>query len=221
MNMTRRLRAVALALPFLLCTGCMSLHEEVNDSLISVRNCSDSWHAWIYYRANCPDETWYPHHYGKGFRAGYRDVAAGGEGCPPMLPPQCYWSVCYQSPAGQAKVQEWFRGYVFGANAARIDGVSDYNTIMTADRLFGRCETPSAADIQYRDNGSGWSSDGNHLTPTPESETPGDYTPLPGAEIPSDPYFPDTAPAESGPQAVAPQQELLQIMQSSDGPRLQ
>lgn len=221
MNMTRRLRAVALALPFLICTGCLSLQEEVNGELMCLRNCSDSWHAWIYYRSNCPDESWYPHHYGKGFRAGYRNVAEGGDGCPPTLPPSCYWSVCYQSPIGQAKVEEWFRGYVFGANAARIDGVSEFNTIMTADRLFGRCTPQTAADIQYTDNTSGWSSDGNHLTPSPETSPHGDYTPLPGAEIPADPYFPETTPGVSGPQAAAPQQELLQFMQAPEGPTLQ
>jgi len=224
MNRLQRLRAIALALPFIFCTGCMSLLEEVNSSAMCVRNCSDSWHAWIYYRSNCPDETYYPHHYGKGFRAGYRDVANGGEGCPPTMPPQCYWSVCYQNPAGQQKVQEWFRGYVYGANAAKIDGVADFNMIMTSERLFGRCgPQQSASDVQYVDHGSGWSSDGNHLTPTPQpADDPLlDHPPAPGAEVPAEPYFPEAAPVLQEPRAEAPQHELLQLMQEPEGPMLQ
>jgi len=224
MNIIQRLRAVMFAMPFFVCAGCLGLQEGANDTLLCARNCSDSWHAWMYYRANCPDESFYPHHYGKGFRAGYRDVAAGGEGCPPTLPPSCYWSVCYQNPAGQQKVQEWFRGYVYGANAARIDGVADFNMIMTSQRLFGRCgPEQAAADVHYTDQGSGWSSDGNHLTPTPLPATDPlmDHPPLPGAEIPTEPYFPETVPDVSGPKAEAPHRELLQLLQEPNGPVLQ
>jgi hypothetical protein len=222
MNSVQRLRAVALALPFVFCTGCLSLQEECNDTLICARNCSDSWHAWIHYRSNCPDESYYPHHYGKGFRAGYRDVASGGEGCPPTLPPSCYWSVCYQNPAGQQKVQEWFRGWVYGANAARIDGVSDFNTIMTSERLFGRCGPQQApSDVHYIDHESGWSSDGNPQTPTPATVPSTDHPLAPGAEIPSEPYFPNAAPDLSEPKAEAPQRELLQLLQEPEGPILQ
>jgi hypothetical protein len=221
MRFARRLSAAVLVLPLFMSAGCQSLMQDVDDSLLCVRNCSDSWHAWKYYRTACPDESWYPHHYGKGFRAGYRNVAEGGDGCPPTLPPSCYWSVCYQNPAGQAKVQEWFRGWVFGANAARIDGVADYNQIMTSERLFGRCGPQSApGDVHYTDHGSGWSSDGNHTTPTPTPASPIEHPPAPGAEIPSEPYFPEAAPGTSGPQAAAPHRELLQLMESPDGPVL-
>lgn len=218
MGFARRLLAAALVLPLFTCAGCQSLIEEVDGTLICVRNCSDSWHAWCYYRSTCPDDSYYPHHYGKGFRAGYRNVADGGDGCPPTLPPQCYWSVCYQNPAGQAKVQEWFRGWVFGANAARIDGVAEYGQIMTSQRLFGRCgPSSSPSDIHYVDQGSGWSSDGNQMSPTPTPTTPVNPPQAPGVEIPNEPYFPDSEP--TGPRADAAQQELLQLMEV--GPELQ
>lgn len=231
MNFVRRLRAAALVLPVLAGAGCQSLFQDANDTLVCARDYSDSWHAWKYYRTACPDEYWYPHHYGKGFRAGYRNVASGGDGCPPTLPPSCYWSVCYQNAAGQQKVQEWFRGFVFGANAARVDGVADYNQILTSERLFGRCgPQTSPADVHYFDHGSGWSSDGNHMTPTP---TPAPNTPVtppsaPGAEIPAEPYFPGDAPAppseelnESAPRAQAPNRAFLELLQAPDGPVLQ
>lgn len=219
MRIVRRLSAAALMLPLLFGLGCSCLQEEIDEDLICLRNYSDSWHAWLYYRHNCPDETWYPHDYGKGFREGYRDVANGGNGCPPSLPPQCYWSVCYQNPIGQAQVQEWFRGYVFGANAARLDGVADYNQIMTSQRLFGRCGPQgSPGDVHYTDHGSGWSTDGTQATPTPAT---GEPPPVPGTEIPSEPYFPEESPTPSGPRAEGQQQELLQLLQSTDGPALQ
>lgn len=226
MRNVRRLRAVALALPLLLASGCLSLREEVNDSLLCVRNHADAWHAWRYYRHGCPDESWYPHHYGKGFRQGYRDVAAGGNGCPPTLPPSCYWSVCYQNPAGQAKVQEWFRGYVFGANAAQIDGVAEYNQIMTSERLFGRCGPQAApGDVHYTDHGTGWSSDGSYaaplMTPTPAPASGQNPPPAPGVEAPYEPYFPETIPEPSEPRAQVPQRELLQLLQSPSGPSWQ
>jgi hypothetical protein len=46
--------------------------------------------------------------FGEGFRAGYLDVAGGGDGCVPVLPPRKYWSWRYQSPEGQAKTNAWF-----------------------------------------------------------------------------------------------------------------
>lgn len=221
MGFTRRLLAAAAVLPLLNFAGCQSLIEEADSTLICVRNCSDSWHAWCYYRASCPDDSYYPKHYGKGFRAGYRNVAGGGDGCPPTLPPQCYWSVCYQNPVGQAKVQEWFRGWVYGANAARIDGVADFNQIMTSDRLFGRCGPQSApSDVHYTDHGSGWSSEGNSTTPTPTPMSPIDHPPAPGADVPGDPYFPEPAAGLTSP-SDASQQELLQFLQSPEGPELQ
>jgi len=223
MQVVRRLCAVALALP-LLTGGCQCIQEEVDDTLICLRNYSDSWHAWLYYRHNCPDDAWYPLHYGKGFRQGYRDVAAGGDGCPPTLPPECYWSVCFQNPAGQAKVQEWFRGYAFGANAARTDGVADFNQIMTSQRLFGRCGPQAApGDVNYTDHINGWSSEGSQLSPTPPSPALEGAPPphAPAAEIPTEPYFPEeTAPLRE-PKAQLPQQELLRLLQSPDGPQLQ
>ena len=230
MRIVRRLRAAVL-LPVFLCAGCQSLLQEANDTLICTRNEVDAWHAWKYYRTACPDESWYPHHYGKGFRAGYRDVANGGDGCPPTLPPSCYWSVCYQNPAGQQKVQEWFRGFVFGANAARVDGVADYNQIMTSERLFGRCgPQTSPSNVHYVDHGSGWSSDGSSMspspTPTPMQTYPDEPPGAPGAEIPVEPYFPEPTPQSppgqtpTGPQALTPNPAVLELLQAPDGPIL-
>ena len=71
--------------------------------------------------------------YAKGFEAGYFDVASGGDGCPPALPPKKYWGAAYNSPVGQEHVKAWFQGFRDGAAAARADGVASFGTIYVAD----------------------------------------------------------------------------------------
>ena len=62
--------------------------------------------------------------YAQGFEEGYYDVASGGDGCPPALPPQKYWRATYNSPLGQEHVKAWTQGVRDGAAAAKADRVS-------------------------------------------------------------------------------------------------
>jgi hypothetical protein len=71
--------------------------------------------------------------YAKGFEEGYYDVASGGDGCPPPLPPEKYWRATYNSPLGQEHVKAWFQGFRDGAAAAKADGVAAYGTIYVAE----------------------------------------------------------------------------------------
>jgi hypothetical protein len=71
--------------------------------------------------------------YAQGFEAGYYDVASGGDGCPPPLPPKKYWRATYNSPVGQEHVKAWFQGFRDGAAAAKADGVASYGTIYVSD----------------------------------------------------------------------------------------
>lgn len=71
-------------------------------------------------------------HFGAGFRAGYADVAMGGTGCPPPLPPRSYWGWRYQNCEGQQCVASWFDGYPAGARAAEEDGVSNWSRMQTS-----------------------------------------------------------------------------------------
>jgi len=107
-------------------------YNETTDSLIlGWRNSVWSNKAWIQQRHLFADHP-YAHVIGKGFKAGYMDVAGGGEGCPPVLPPREYWSWRYQSPEGQAKTAAWFEGYPVGAAAAEKDGIANWDDIQTA-----------------------------------------------------------------------------------------
>jgi hypothetical protein len=71
-------------------------------------------------------------HFGAGFRAGYADVANGGTGCPPPLPPRRYWGWRYKNCEGQQCVAGWFDGYPAGARAAEEDGVANWSRMQTS-----------------------------------------------------------------------------------------
>lgn len=135
------MRRLALALALLLC-GCHSLHDCVNQSLIDVRDHCEAHTVWKSCGkdlAACDDN---PCHFGEGFREGYRAVAAGGNGCPPTLPPRKYWCVLYQNDAGRQKVVSWYNGYAAGAAAAQQNGVQERNRLVTATELYHRqCQT--------------------------------------------------------------------------------
>jgi hypothetical protein len=83
--------------------------------------------------------------YAQGFEEGYYDVASGGDGCPPPLPPEKYWRATYNSPVGQEHVKAWFQGFRDGAAAARADGVAAYGTIYVPEehRNANRNRTPN------------------------------------------------------------------------------
>jgi len=103
-------------------------NDVTDDFVVGWRNyawANKAWHARKGYHA-CEPQL---HDFGEGFRAGYRDVAAGSNGCPPPLPPRQYWSWKYQNPEGQAKTGAWFAGYPHGAKAAEEDGAGNWREI--------------------------------------------------------------------------------------------
>jgi hypothetical protein len=68
--------------------------------------------------------------YADGFKAGFADyLFAGGTGEPPPLPPHRYWTQRYQTPAGDAAIQDWFAGFRHGAATARDGGFRRWVTL--------------------------------------------------------------------------------------------
>ena len=129
---------LTLALVFLsCCSGCSTLqgvrnyiayNDTQNDFVIGWRNRVWAIQAWHMEREKYLD---YPYlaEFGDGFRTGFRDVASGGTGCPPVVPPRKYWSWKYQSPEGQAKVAAWFEGFPIGAMVAERNQAGEFSDI--------------------------------------------------------------------------------------------
>lgn len=59
--------------------------------------------------------------YKDGFQQAYIDIANGGSGeCPPVPPPR-YWNTFYRSSCGEKYAERWFDGYRAGAAMANIE----------------------------------------------------------------------------------------------------
>lgn len=133
----RLLWLLGVAVLFTASTGCATFqgvrdyiqyNDATDDFVVGWRNYVWANKAWA-----AQKDCYYgqPHlaDFGEGFRAGYRNVAAGGDGCPPPLPPRNYWNWKHQSPEGQAKIAAWFSGYPYGAAAAEQEGAGNWREI--------------------------------------------------------------------------------------------
>ncbi len=134
---SRVLWLLGVAILFTSSTGCATLqgvrdyiayNDVTDDFVIGWRNYVWANKAWAAER-HCYEGHPQLADFGEGFRAGYRDVAAGGNGCPPPLPPRKYWAWKYQSPEGQAKIAAWFSGYPHGAAVAEQEGAGNWRDI--------------------------------------------------------------------------------------------
>jgi hypothetical protein len=109
----------------------IAYNDACNDFVIGYRNevwAKQSWHE----NKSCFADQPYLKAFGEGYQAGYIDVASGGNGCPPVLPPRCYWAWHYQSPEGQAKVAAWFAGFPHGAATAERDNAGGWQEIQVS-----------------------------------------------------------------------------------------
>ena len=114
-----------------LTSGCLyEIRDEIIDFEISMRNHHRACKAWRRCRPVYKSIDPY-RDFKYGFIKGYMAFATGGNGCPPVLPPACYWKVWYQSEEGKAKTNAWFDGYSHGVLAADADDVAELNRIVT------------------------------------------------------------------------------------------
>ncbi len=54
-----------------------------------------------------------------GFEQAFVDIAQGGWGLTPAVPPRRYWGLCHRTGYGKSEACEWFDGYSAGAERAR------------------------------------------------------------------------------------------------------
>jgi hypothetical protein len=135
------MRFLLLAIAVTHC-GCYSITDRINSSAMDMRDCWDAHTAWLAYRGEYVGCADYLHYFGEGFRAGYRAVAEGGEGCPPALPPRKYWSVCYQNETGRLKILNWYNGYSQGALVAQREGLQTRSKLVTGDQIYRQSMAP-------------------------------------------------------------------------------
>lgn len=67
-----------------------------------------------------------------GYRRAFVDVALGGAGELPAVPPERYWSSCYRTAAGHQRAQAWYAGYVAGAARALAACRYQPNEVLTS-----------------------------------------------------------------------------------------
>lgn len=129
-----------LALATMGCTPIRGIREYITyndpaqDFVLGWRNQVWAKQAWHERRGTHTDHPYF-RALREGFRAGYRDVASGGNGCPPAIPPRKYWTWKYQTPEGQAKVAAWFEGFPYGAKAAEQDGAGLWSEIQVSQQI--------------------------------------------------------------------------------------
>jgi|GEM_PF-6715057 len=92
------------------CASCKDYQYEL------VQSCHANW-GWYQVGKKCNGSP-YPKHYRAGWKAGYKDVALGGCGLLPPVPPEKYWKARYENCEGQQRVAAWFQGFQQGAIAA-------------------------------------------------------------------------------------------------------
>ncbi len=136
----RTLLGLAIAAVIVPNTGCsmwsgitrrLSRHDALDECIINYRNQAWAARAWL-----CTAEEYrnrpYLSDFEAGFRQGYEDIAAGGNGCVPAVCPKAYWGWQYQSSDGQSRMNAWFEGYPLGVKAAEQDGVGNWNSVATS-----------------------------------------------------------------------------------------
>lgn len=75
-------------------------------------------------------------HFSDGFEQAYIDIAQGGSGVTPAVPPERYWSAPYRTAEGHAAASDWFDGYATGAAIAGQNAA--YNVVPASTSLSGQ-----------------------------------------------------------------------------------
>jgi hypothetical protein len=116
--------------------GCLAFRDEFEGATADKRYGMQAHFASARYRKYYRDVE-HRSDFQRGFRAGYYDVASGGDGGPPVIPPQRYWHYKYRNAEGHCKTVAWFDGFEHGALAAHQDGRSGFNHIVTRNEVRG------------------------------------------------------------------------------------
>lgn len=116
-------------------TGCNAVRTLDEAAALTYRDFVWAKRAYNLRYGSC--DRPYEEHFQNGFCAGYADVAGGGDGYVPALPPDDYRSYEFQSADGAKCVNAWFEGYPAGVAAAKQDRTGEYHDVMIS-RMIDR-----------------------------------------------------------------------------------
>lgn len=109
--------------------GLSTINRSKHDLLEFVRDrnlAKSVWEEQQLAHPECPHSA----DYADGFKVGFADhLYAGGTGNPPLLPPQRYRTLRYQTPQGYQAIQEWYAGFAQGAHVAMDSGMRKWITV--------------------------------------------------------------------------------------------
>ncbi len=108
-----------------------------------------------------------------GFQQAYIDIANGGTGALPAIPPPRYWAAPYRTAWGHNKARNWFSGYEAGASAAQCCMPADTLSVPTS--VYRGCDQRLAVGLDGGSLGAtpignthqNWSGGGAAYSPTP------------------------------------------------------
>jgi len=119
-------------------SGCHGICDQfsyiecMDNAYASYRAQSQANKAWKHYSRQCADGDPHKCYYKDGFLDGFYDVAMGGQGCLPAIPPRRYWKSCYETAEGRLKICAYFQGYSAGVQAGFETGKARSNRLPTS-----------------------------------------------------------------------------------------
>ena len=87
-----------------------------------------------------------------GFQQAYVDIANGGSGALPAVPPPRYWAGPYRTTWGHNKARNWFSGYEAGVGAAKC--CMPANTISVPTSAYRDCNNRLAVGLDSGPSGA-------------------------------------------------------------------
>lgn len=116
--------AIFMMTALFMLSGCASIADH-HYQMVNERRAKQAWASY----KDCVPEGQINRDYKQGFVDGFVDVSRGGNGTPPPVPPNRYWSPRFQEAEGLARVNCWFAGFNAGAAKALQCGRDRWNQI--------------------------------------------------------------------------------------------
>ena len=139
------------------------------------------------------------HDFRQGFQQAFMDIANGGSGAVPAVPPPRYWSAPYRTLWGHEKADEWFDGYDAGGDAAGQGILNDSRSVASSAEFEDDFDDYGAAPSNVMPHQVAPQTPGSTVVPN-QAPFP---TPVPANPTPATPQV-TTPPAPTTPPVTPP-----------------